>query len=86
MTCEAQMRKSRIKTPKSLGSNILKEFRDAYYNAEIQHRELAKLAGVSNSALTYWITGRSSPSVHLLEAVAQVLGYRLVLEKVKSDD
>jgi transcriptional regulator with XRE-family HTH domain len=51
------------------------------WRQRIPQQELAKRIGVSHSVVTLWKKGKAGPSMLSVEAMADVLGYELVLQK-----
>jgi DNA-binding XRE family transcriptional regulator len=45
--------------------------------------DAAKKSGVTDAAIYRYETGRSAPSLYMLDLLLQVYGYRVVLEKIK---
>jgi transcriptional regulator with XRE-family HTH domain len=60
---------------------LLRQVFDEIWAARLTQEEVAARAGVSWNVLTRWKKGHSDPRLSLFKAVAQTLGYELVLVK-----
>jgi transcriptional regulator with XRE-family HTH domain len=47
--------------------------------------DIAARSGVSSSAMRKWRAGNRSPRMFDFDAIAQVLGYKLTVRKIKDD-
>lgn len=67
-------------------SRVLYELIEILLAQNLSYRKVAKMAGFNLNAPTRWARGLHAPSILTCEALAEVLGYRLVLEKVEQND
>ncbi len=64
-------------------SPVLRDLYEALEEAGYSQRSVAEAIGTVSSSLTHWKAGTAAPTLLMAETFAQVLGYRLVLEKVE---
>lgn len=62
-------------------SPIVRELFEEMWRQGLKQHEIARRIGVSHNVLTLWKKGRTGPSMFSAQAMADVLGYELVLQK-----
>ena len=80
----ALLRKTRRGRPTEAiltASPVLHELITILISQNISYRQVAKRAGFGLNAPTRWARGINAPSILTCEALAEILGYRIVLEK-----
>jgi transcriptional regulator with XRE-family HTH domain len=73
------IRGSYQRTPPRTSSYVLRALFDDMKARGVHFVDVAYTLGFSTTALSYWKSGRSSPSITDVEAFAKTLGYRLEL-------
>lgn len=63
---------------------VLHQLFDVAWKKRVTQKQMAKAAGVAHTTLTYWKKGVTEPTFRNLEAVADSLGFEIVL-RPKSD-
>jgi len=76
---DGRARFGRPATPIRTASYTLREILETVEDREIIQSSIAEAMGRTNAAFTHWRAGRAIPDILTVEAMAQVLGYRLVL-------
>jgi len=56
------------------------------YRRGLMQQDVANALGVTRISMSRWKHGHTTPSMLDVEAFAEVLGYRIVLEKIEIDD
>lgn len=65
--------------------NIHEQLLIARHAQRLTQTELSVSAGVRQETISYVETGQGNPSLHLIEAIANELGYKLSLVKIDDD-
>lgn len=67
--------------PLRTASRILRDLLERLEEDGLNHRQIAELAGVHRVSISNWRSGKYTPDLLTIEALAQATGYRLVLTK-----
>ena len=74
----------RTRIPKAVTGGIIGQLCKARVQQGISHTRLAKITGYSRGAIRHMETGKNSPRFHMVQDIADVLGFDVVL--VPRDD
>ena len=77
------MKKKKRGIPARTADPIIRQLFDIADDQQMWTTDLAKKIGVSSVAISRYKHGKATPSIMTVNAMAQVLGVRLVLEDIK---
>jgi predicted transcriptional regulator len=72
--------------PPRTTSPVMRELFNDMSDRVISQASVADAIGVSQVAMSHWRHGVTTPKLMDVEAFAEVMGYRMVLEKIQSSD
>lgn len=81
----AQHRKGRPNLPILTASAVIRELLTILIQQKLSYQTIAKRAGFGQNAPGRWARGFGAPNILTAEALAEVLGYEIVLRKKTND-
>lgn len=66
-------------------TNAHRLYREMFADCKLSIAEIAHRAGVSGTAVSAARKGTGGHNIHFVETIAEVCGYRVVLEKIEGD-
>lgn len=65
---------------------VLRQLYVDLYRRGFMQQDIAEALGVTRISMSRWKHGHSSPSILAVNGLAEILGYRIVLEKIETTD
>lgn len=75
----------KFRTPVRLNLAVVKELEEILLNDGRTIDEICRKAGVYQHSWQHWRAGKHSPRLDLFDSLAQVLGYRIKIEKIQEE-